>query len=214
MKNEVYANVFGWLFIGLLCTFTSGYLISTNVSLLTLIFSTSAYWFLFIAQIVLCLVFSLRITKMNSITAKVLYLLYTVLTGATFASIFVLFEMSSIIFIFFVTSLIFGVFALIGKTTNIDLSKWGIYLLMGLLSIIVMEIINIFIMNNTLDIIACCIGIVIFTAYIAYDMQRIKHLNDNDNINTNLAVYGAFELYLDFINLFIKLLRLFGKSRD
>ena len=109
--------------------------------------------------------------------------------------------------------MLFGIFALIGHFTNIDLSKISTFLLMGLLGIIICSIINIFLGNSTFDLIITIVSIVIFLAYTAYDMQRIKR-----SINTlpeeNLAVISALELYLDFINLFLDLLRLFGKSKD
>ena len=108
----------------------------------------------------------------------------------------------------------FGIFAFIGKTTKIDLTRYGIYLLMGLLAVLVLAIINIFVSNEALDMIGCTIGIVIFLGYTAYDMQRISMLNYYNLSEENMAVIGAFNLYLDFINIFIKLLRMFGKSND
>ena len=175
--------------------------------------SVAENWVLFlIAQIVLCIVFSVRIGKMSPNVAKALYLGYTLLTGATFGGLFIAYEMSSIIFIFLATSIILGVFALIGYRTNVDLNKMGTYLLMGLLAIIILEIINIFLANSSLDIGLCILGIIIFIGYIAFDMQRIKHFATSES--ENLAVLGAFELYLDFINIFLDLLRLFGNSRD
>ncbi len=214
MKVDFYANVFGWLFFGLLLTFGSGIVVMSSQSLLNLIFGGMGYLFLFIAQIVLCIVLSVRINKMKPTTAKIIYSLYAILTGVTFSSIFLLFETSSLVFIFLVTAIIFGAFALFGKITKMDLSKWGIYLFMALLAIIILEIVNIFVMNNTLDMAACIIGIIVFLGYVAYDMQNIKRLKENGLTSDNMAIIGAFNLYLDFINLFIKLLQLFGKERD
>lgn len=214
MKNNFYSNVFGWLFVGLLMTFGSAALISTNETLLYYIFNTSAYYGIFIAQIIICIVLSARIQKLKPTTAKILYLLYSLLTGCTFAILFLAFSLLSIIIIFLITSLTFGIFALIGKKTSVDLSKWGTYLLMALLAVIILEVINMFMLNNTLDMFACIVGIVIFFGYVAYDMQKIKRINDANEGTENLAIIGAFELYLDFINLFVRLLQLFGKSRD
>lgn len=214
MKENFISNVFGWMFIGLLITFGSGYYLSTNLRLLELIFTNSTYWIIMIAQIVIALVMGVRLHKMSPITAKILYIVYTALTGITFASLFVLFELESILIIFLVTGVVFGVFALIGKTLKIDLSRIGIFLLMGLFAIIIVGIINMFLLNNTLDLIACIIAIVIFVAYVAYDMQKIIRIQNSGIGNDNLAIYGAFQFYLDFINLFIRLLSLFGKSRD
>ena len=140
-------------------------------------------------------------------------LFYTFLTGLTFSFIFVAYEMSSIIFIFLVTAILFGIFAIIGKFTKMDLSRIGTYLFMGLLGILILYVVNIFIANETLDMVACIISIVIFLGYIAYDVQRILR-SDYQIEDRNLAIIGAFSLYLDFINIFIDLLNLFGNSKD
>ncbi len=213
-NNNFYAKVFGWLFIGLLVTFVSAYVVSTSYEILEAIFTTSAYWIIIIAQLGICIFLSARINKMQPMTAKICYVLYTLLTGVTFSTLFFAFEMSSIIFVFLATSIVFGIFALIGQKTKLNLASWGTFLLVALLSLIVLEVINMFMLNNTVDMVLCIVGIVIFIGYIAYDMQHIKAINDAEAGTDNLAILGAFELYLDFINLFIKLLRLFGKERD
>lgn len=210
MKNEFLSKVFKWFGLGLLITFIVSYLVSNNLMLLSLIFNGYGYIIILILEIVLAIWLTTRIRKMDSKLTKILYIGYTALTGLTFSSIFIIYEITSIIWIFLVSAIIFFVFALIGKNEKIDLSKFGIYLFIGLIGIILLNIINIFIMNNTLDIILCIIGLIIFIAYVAYDINKIiKYYDDTDN----LAVIGAFELYLDFINIFIKLLRLFGKER-
>ena len=150
---------------------------------------------------------------MSSITAKICFLLYSFVTGLTFSYLFLAYELYSLIYVFGITSLLFGTFALIGYFTKIDLSKFSTFLFMGLFAIIICSLINIFIGNETFDLILTIIGIVIFLGYTAYDIQKVKY-----NLETfpedNLAIYGALELYLDFINLFLKLLSLFGKRRD
>lgn len=214
MKNDFLSKVFTNLFIGLLITFLTGYLVSTNVNAILFFCTGSMPWILAIAELIIAIVLPLRIYKLSPTTAKILYLLYAALTGLAFTSIFVLYEISSIIWIFLVTSILFGLFALIGKITKIDLSKFGIYLFMGLIGILILSIINIFVYNNTLDMITCIVGIVIFLGYVAYDIQKITRLNNYNLSEDNIATIGAFELYLDFINIFIKLIRLFGKSKD
>ena len=210
MKNEFLSKVFKWFGLGLLITFIVSYLVSNNLMLLSLIFNGYGYIIILILEIVLAIWLTTRIRKMDSKLTKILYISYTALTGLTFSSIFIIYEITSIIWIFLVSAIIFFVFAIIGKNEKIDLSKFGIYLFIGLIGIILLNIINIFIMNNTLDIILCVIGLIIFIAYVAYDINKIiKYYDDTDN----MAVIGAFELYLDFINIFIKLLRLFGKER-
>ena len=213
MENKIYTKVFLWMFIGLLVTFLTGAYTSTNIDALEVIFSQGLYWVFAVAEIVLAIILSARIHKMQPTTAKILYSLYTFLTGLTLSSIFIVYKLQSIMLVFLVSSILFLVFALIGHFTKIDLSKIGIYLIMILFGIILCSIINIFLGNETFDIIISCISVIVFLGYIAYDIQKIKRI-DGMLPEDNLAVIGAFELYLDFINLFLDLLRLFGKSDD
>ena len=213
MKKEILPQVFGWMFLGLLITFISAYIVSINTNMLIKIYSGGFYWVFVIAELILAGVLSIRIGKMKGITATCLYLFYTFLTGLTLSLIFVAYEMSSIIIVFLVTALLFGIFALIGKFTKIDLSKLGTYLFMGLIGILILYLINIFIANDTINIIGCILGIIIFLGYVAFDIQRILK-SEGTLENRNLAIIGAFSLYLDFINIFIDLLNLFGNSKD
>lgn len=150
---------------------------------------------------------------MQTTTAKILFCLYSFVTGLTFSTIFVAYRIDSIIMVFGITALTFAIMALVGTMTKIDLTKIGTILLMGLLGIIIASIINMFIGSQTLDLGIIIIGIVIFTLYIAYDVQKVKYIAQTLE-EDKAAIICAFELYLDFINLFIKLLRLFGKSKD
>ena len=213
LRKKILPQVFGWMFLGLLITFVSAYVVSINTNMLINIYSGGFYWIFVIVELILAGVLSIRIGKMKGITATCLYLFYTFLTGLTLSLIFVAYEMASIIVVFLVTALLFGIFALIGKFTKIDLSKFGIYLFMGLLGILILYLINIFIANDTIDMIGCILGIIIFLGYVAYDIQRILR-SEGTLENRNLAIIGAFSLYLDFINIFIDLLNLFGNSKD
>ena len=213
LRKKILPQVFGWMFLGLLITFVSAYVVSINTNMLINIYSGGFYWIFVIVELILAGVLSIRIGKMKGITATCLYLFYTFLTGLTLSLIFVAYEMASIIVVFLVTALLFGIFALIGKFTKIDLSKFGIYLFMGLLGILILYLINIFIANDTIDMIGCILGIIIFLGYVAYDIQRILR-SEGTLENRNLAIIGAFSLYLDFINIFIDLLNLFGNSQD
>ena len=211
MRNEFLSKVFRWFSLGLLVTFITAYIVSTNIYLLSLIFSGIGYVVIFILELVLAIWLSARIHRMKSSTATMLYLGYSALTGLTFSSIFIVYEISSIIYIFLASAIIFGIFSMLGKSDKFDLSNYGLYLGIALLGAVILEIINIFLMNNTLDIILCVVVLGIFVAYVAYDIQKIlRHFEHNDN----MAVYGAFQLYLDFINIFLRLLRLFGRERD
>lgn len=215
-KNQILSNAFLWLFIGLLVCFGVSYITTTSEEMIYAVygaFNGYGYIFYIIAELVAAFALTLFIKKLPPLVAKGIYLLYTALTGLSFSGIFVVYTASSITFVFLATAIIFGVFALIGKTTNIDLSKWGIYLLVALLAIIILEVVNIFLANNSLNMVLCIAAIVIFAAYVAYDIQFA--LNKAQYMNTeNVAIYCAFQLFLDFINLFIKLLRLFGKRND
>ena len=210
--NKVYSKVFSWMFLGLIVTFLTGYLISTNLDILLFVLKIPFIIYA-ILEIGLVIYLSARIHKMSGTTAKICFIIYSFVTGITFSTIFLVYELSSIIYVFGITGILFGIFAIFGHFTNIDLSKISTFLLMGLLGIIICAIINMFLGNGTFDLIITIISIVIFLAYTAYDMQKIKKTM-NSLPEDNLAVIAALELYLDFINLFLDLLRLFGKSKD
>ncbi len=210
--REIYSKMFGWMFIGLLVTFLTGYVVSNSYDIL-LIVAQVPFLIYAIIEIGLVIFFSLKIRTMSSITAKICFLLYSFVTGLTFSYLFLAYELYSLIYVFGITALLFGIFALIGYFTKIDLSKFSTFLFMGLLAIIICGLINMFIGNETFDLVLTIIGIVIFLGYTAYDIQKVKY-NLDTFPSDNLAIYGALELYLDFINLFLKLLSLFGKRRD
>ena len=210
MNNDFISKVFQWFGIGLFVTFLVAYVVSINESLLAFIFSGYTYLIIFILEIVVCIWLSARIRNMSASMAKGLYLGYTALTGLTFSSIFVLYELTSIIWIFLATAIVFFCFAFVGKRMNVDLRKMGIYLVILLFSVIILEFINIFLMNQTLNMVGCVLGLAIFVAYVAYDIRKLDYYEDSDS----MAIMGAFDLYLDFINIFLRLLELFGKSKD
>ena len=209
----VFPKIFMWLFVGLLITFGMGFGLQES-SLMDTLFSGGLYLLVWLAEIVIAIVLAVRIRKMSSLTATILYLFYTALTGVTFATIFAYFELGSIMIIFGVTALIMLLFGLVGYFTKIDLTKISTFLFMGILAIIIMSVVNIFIGSETLDLGLCIIGIIIFMAYIAFDIQAIKRKLYGIENQDSLAIYGAFQLYLDFVNIFLDLLRLFGNSRD
>ena len=151
---------------------------------------------------------------MQPLTAKILFCAYSFLTGLTFSSIFVIYEITSIIFVFGITALLFLIFALIGYFTKIDLTKIGIYLFMALLGVIICSIINMFVGSETFDLGITIICLLIFIIYIAYDIQVVKRNLYQIPEEDNLAIYGALQLYLDFINIFLRLLQLFGNRRN
>lgn len=215
MNKNFLPKVFGWMFIGLLVTFLTAYTVSLNANMLENIYSSFWTIVILIVEIIIAGTLSAKINKMSGATATCLYIFFAFITGLSFSFIFLAYEMSSIIIIFLVTAILFGIFALIGKYTKIDLSKIRTYLTMGLFAVLIIIFINFFIANNTLDIISCIISIIVFLGFIAYDIQSIcKNSMYYDIDERNVAIIGAFSIYLDFINLFMDLLRLFGNPRD
>ena len=213
MKNNLYSKMFMWMFVGLMITFLTGYYVSTNPNMLYNIFATKLYWVIFIAELITVVVLSARIMKMSKNGAIFGFLLYSFITGLTFSSIFVLFKMSSIMFVFLITAVLFLVFALIGYFTKTDLTKLGSILFMVLLGIILASLLNLIFKSESFDLVLIILGIIIFIGYIAYDINKVKRLEgmvDEDK----LAIIGALDLYLDFLNLFIRLIQIFGKSND
>ena len=210
-NNKVFGKVFMWMFIGLLITFLTGYVVSSNDNMLYNIFSGGTYFILIIIELVLVVYLSARIHKMQVTTARIVFILYSFVSGLTFGSIFIVFKMSSIMLIFLITAILFGIFALIGRFTKLDLTKDGTILLMMLLGIVICTFVNVFLKNDTLDLFVSYISIIVFLGFTAYDMQKIKMLSYEFDDEDKIAIIGALELYLDFINIFIDLLRIFGK---
>lgn len=188
--------------------------VAGNAQAIELVFSTGGYWFLIIAEFITVIVLSARIHKMSPTGAKIGFILYSFLSGLTFASIFIAFKVSSIIMIFLITSVIMLIFSVIGARTKIDLSKFGTYLLMILFGIIIASVINIFIGSESFDLAICVVSLIVFILFIAYDIQKVKRLYASFPDSENLAILGALELYLDFINIFLDLLRLFGDRNN
>ena len=214
MGNKLFSKVFAWMFIGLIITFATGFYVAMHPNMLYNIFSTGLHFGLLILEIVLVVWRSARSHKMKFSTASIVYVIYSVVTGLTFSSFFVIYELGSIMFIFALTALLFGIFALLGYTTNTDLSNFSTIFLMGLIGIILATIINIFLNNSMLEIIISCVSIILFLGITAHDIQKIKSLSNVIADENAIAIIGALDLYLDFINIFIDLIKLFGKTRD
>lgn len=210
---RIYPKMFTWLFFGLLITFVSGYGLSLVPTLMMRLLSVGAIPILII-ELVIAVLMGFRIRKMNKSTAIICYILFSITTGVSFSVLFLQYEMFSLMSIFLITSIIFAALALYGHTTKRDLSKFGVILFVTLVVSIICSMLNYFIFkNSTLDIAISIISILVFTFYIAYDMKVVRALAfelDEDKV----AIFGAFNLYLDFINLFVRLLEIFGKEKD
>ena len=212
--NKLMSKTFLWMFIGLMVTFITGYVVSVNENMITSVFDSPLFYLLIILEFGLVIFFSARIHKMKPTTAKICFLIYSFVSGLTFSSIFLGFKMSSIMFVFLITALVFGIFGAIGYFTKINLNKLGTILFMGLIAIIISIIINMFLNNTMFDLIVSIVAIIIFFGYIAYDIQNIKRAYESGIDSDNIAILGAFELYLDFINIFIHLLQIIGDAKD
>lgn len=212
-SSKIMSKVFLWMFIGLAVTFVTGRLIANNPSAIEEIFTGSRVFILAIVELVLVIWLSARIQKMSATSAKILFIVYSFVTGLTFSSIFIVYKIESIIYVFLATALIMLIFALLGYFTKIDLTKFGTFLMMAIIGVIIMGIISIFVNNETFSLGIAIASVVIFIGFIAFDVQKIKKMYEYNMIpEDNLAIYGALQLYLDFINIFIDLLRIFGND--
>ena len=212
-NKTLISKVFIWLFVGLLITFVSGYFLAINEEIMLQVL-TFGIIPIIIIELVIAFLMGLRIQKMQPLTVKILYFIYSITTGITFSAIFATYELSSLINIFLLSAIIFLALALFGYKTQRDLTKLSNILFVSLIVIIIFSLLNTFIFtNDIINTIICSLGVFIFCGYIAYDMNKLKKLNSVLTTD-KAAVYGAFQLYLDFINLFIRLLELFGKRKD
>lgn len=216
--NSVMKNVFALMTLALAATGAISYIVSNNIQILEAILTNlPLFWGLIIGELVLVLVLSAMINKISFTTALILFALYSVINGVTLAPLFLLYTSESIASAFFVTAGTFGAMAIFGYITKFDLSGIGKILIMALFGLIIATIVNIFTKSSGIAMIINYAGVLIFTGLTAYDTQKIKNLVqeniNNDNIIPKLSVIGSLTLYLDFINLFLKLLQLMGKRK-
>ena len=213
------AKVFNWMAGGLALTGIVAWL-TANTSLAYTIASSGLYWVLFFVELGMVFYLSARIDKMAPGTATGLFFGYSFLNGLTLSVIFLIYTKESIAGTFLVTAAMFGAMSVYGMVTKRDLSGWGSFLFMGLVGIFLASLVNIFMQSSTLYWAISFIGVGVFVGLTAYDVQRIKTMgeqgimNQGEGIIRKGAIIGALKLYLDFINLFILLLRFFGGSRD
>ncbi len=213
------AKVFNWMAAGLGITGIVAY-ITANTGLAATIIGSPIFIILIVAELGLVFYLSARIAKIKAGTATGLFVGYSILNGLTLSTIFLAYTASSIAGTFFITAGMFGAMAVYGLVTKRDLSGWGSFLFMGLIGIILASIVNIFLNSSSMYWIISLIGVFIFTALTAYDVQTIKRMGEEGIMSQGEeairkgSIMGALRLYLDFINLFLMLLRFFGGSRD
>ncbi len=190
---------------------------SNSFSILSFIFGNMFIFYgLLIGELVLVFVLSRNVKKFSYGTASLLFMLYSFINGLTLASIFIAYRLGTISTAFVTAAALFGAMAIYGKMTKKDISGWGSFLRMGLFGIIIAMVINIFIGSEAMDFVISGVGVFVFAGLTAWDMQKLKsyyYSYGETGLANNIAIMGALSLYLDFINIFIFLLRIFG-SRD
>lgn len=206
------AKTFGWMFLGLMTTFAASLAIYFTGAIYYL-YSGILPFVLLIAELGVVIYLSARLNKMSIGMARGLFFAYALLNAVTFSSIFAIYSASSLVFVFGMTALYFGVMALYGMVTKTDLSRVRPVLLFGLIALLVLALLSVFIPG--MDTGMCLIGVVIFVAFTAYDTQMIRRnymaFQGNPELLQKASIISALQLYLDFINLFLYLIRLFGK---
>jgi len=206
-------RVYNYMAMGLGLTGVVAYAVSSSPTIMQAIFGSGLMWVAILAPLGLVFFLSFRIHAMKPATAQAVYWLYAGLNGVAFSVIFIAYTQTSIARVFFITAGTFAAVSLYGYTTKRDLTGWGSFLFMGLIGIIIASVVNMFMASSALHFAISVIGVLIFTGLTAYDTQKIKEMyyeGDEDGTATKKAVMGALRLYLDFINLFLMLLRLFG----
>lgn len=214
VENNFIPKTFFWMFLGLLgtaivawYTYSSGLFIN--------ILSGDSFATLLIAEVVVVLLFSFLFRKLPPTIVGILYFIYAALNGVTMSTIFVVFRLDSIVLLFIASSILFGGLALYGYKTSKDLSNWRTILFGTLIVGLIVSLINLFMKNTMLDVILDWVILLVFFGITIYDMNKIKLLSLDENLDkSKLHIYGAMELYLDFINIFLRILSIFGKRRN
>lgn len=215
--SAVMKRVYVKMTLGLLVTaFLSMFCAGSHAYMSFMAQNSWFYWGLFIAELVIVFSVSARITKMSSSTASLLFYAFAALNGLALAPIFVVYTATSIAKTFFICAGTFGAMSIYGYFTTQDLTKWGNFLFYALIGLIIASVVNIFTHSTALGWIISCAGVLIFVGLTAWDTQKIKQMAEYApaGMAGHLATIGALSLYLDFINLFLYLLRFFGSSRD
>lgn len=206
-------SVYAWMFGGLIVTALAAWWVVKSPAMQQLVFGTPLRWVVFLAPIGLALFLGFRITKMSAGAAAVTFLIFSAIMGLSLSSIFFVYTQSAIYQAFFVAAGMFGAMSVYGMVTKRDLTSWGSFFFMGLIGIIICSVINIWLRSPGLAWVVSFLGVFIFLGLTAYDTQKLKAYATVPELRGQLAVHGALSLYLDFINLFLMLLRLFGDRR-
>lgn len=219
VSKSFVSNVFSYMTIALLISGGVAAYFGLNESLfLSLMSVPGMMWILMLAPLAFVMIISFGFNKLSFPALLVIFLAYAATMGLSLSAIFVIFELGVIFKVFLITAGLFGTMAVLGYTTKTDLTAFGGILTMALIGIVIASLVNMFMGSETMDYIISCIGVLVFTGLTAYDVQKIKRIGAGVEYGTatasKLALMGALSLYLDFVNLFIFLLRIFGRSSE
>ncbi len=217
-RTSFLSQVYAWMCTGLVVTALTAWGLLQNRELMAQLVGGQGRFLLLIGlQLGAVIVLAAAFQRLSFAAAAGLFLLYSALTGVTFSTLFLVYTGASIASVFFITAGTFGAVSFYGMTTKRDLSGWGSYLFMGLIGIIVASVVNLFLHSDGLTMAVSYLAVLIFTGLTAYDTQRLMLVHESGRAHgragSKLAVYGALQLYLDFINLFLALLRIMGRRR-
>ena len=218
VQRKFLTKVYGWMSLALLLSGITAFIVATSPFLINLVFGNKiGFPLLAIGEIVLVWWLSASIRKISTMTASIAFLAYSIINGATLASIFYVFSLNSIIVVFLVSALMFIGMSLYGVFSKSDIMSFGRYFSMAIIGLIVASVINIFLKSSGFNWVISIVTVVIFTGLTAYDTRKmilVSQQADGSDMFQKASIIGALELYLDFINIFLALLRIFGKSRD
>ena len=210
------SKVFLWMMIGLLISGGTAYLTYATPSITKFVYQF--YTLILLVELIVVISFTALRRKVSPSMAKLLFIIYYIVSCLTLSSIFIVYKLGSIGIVFLAAALMFGLMGIYGLTTKNDLSSFGKILIFALIAIIIMSVINIFVQNSEFNIFICIVSILIFLGLTAWDLNNLKtiyrYYESNEEELNKAAIYGALDLYLDFINIFLNLLNLFGKRND
>lgn len=219
MTRNLMRNVYIWMTLGLAITGVVAWGTAQNTQLVRTLAQNNGFLILMLVEVGLVFFLAARIMKMSPATATIAFAAYSALNGVTMSFIFLAYTSQSIATTFFITAGMFGAMSIFAFVTRKDLSSWGSYLFMALIGVIIASLVNFFLRSEALSYLISYVGVLLFMGLTAYDTQRIKRMSDAMGENMSepnyirLSIMGALKLYLDFINMFLFLLRIFGGRR-
>ena len=216
--NSVMKRVYVRMFIGMLISAFCALGVASSPAAMQFFFGNQiVFWGIFIGMLAMAFILPMRLTRMSTTTCFTLFCVFAAAMGVWMAPIFIVYRLGTIVYTFFITAGTFGAMSIYGYFTKTDLSKMGTYLMMALFGLIIAIVVNIFLKSSGLEWIISIVGVLLFTGLTAWDTQMVKRLsaaNLEPQMADKLATMGALNLYLDFINLFLFLLRIFGGNRN